>query len=368
MKCLTKLSSFAFFFIFSVFCTLSLSVNNVNAINSINKIGWFNSHYSILDRDFDISYNPAGSSPRVVDHANKSSDPNHVYISRQVVWFSLPQSGAVGKRSVKFDFSLTYWPGPNSLFWDCNNSVHPTLDISVDGIPGKGVVSNFSCRSFLENQNSVVKLSGSVFYSPEGGFVRDPYFRLFIGSYDSHSTYNNSFIFNRHILFGEVPNFKLNYFDISNIELYSDPNTQYLNNLVVQNETIINQNNQLNNSINNQTEQQNQQFQQNKQEEKDRENKGNDQSNKLGNLFSFTAFNPFSGLFGLFTGGGCKPIPTIGKMLNKPDATYCPWFPDNVRSILTPVLGISSMMLIFGFFIRWLSGSDLDGTIKLRGK
>jgi hypothetical protein len=114
-------------------------------------------------------------------------------------------------------------------------------------------------------------------------------------------------------------------------------------------------------AVNAQTQQQKDQHDQEKKEEKDRENKGNDQSSKLGNLFSFTAFNPFSGLFGLFTSGGCKPIPTIGKMLNKPDATYCPWFPDNVRSILTPVLGISSMMLIFGFFIRWLNSDDFNG-------
>lgn len=118
-------------------------------------------------------------------------------------------------------------------------------------------------------------------------------------------------------------------------------------------------------AVNKQTEQQKSQHDQEKKEEKDRENKGNDQSSKLSSLFSFTAFNPFSGLFGLFTGSGCKPIPTIGKMLNNPDATYCPWFPDNVRSILTPVFGISSMMLIFGFFIRWLSGSNMDGTIKV---
>lgn len=114
-------------------------------------------------------------------------------------------------------------------------------------------------------------------------------------------------------------------------------------------------------AVNKQTEQQKNQHDQDKKEEKDRENTGNDLSSKLSNLFSFTAFNPFSGLFGLFTSGGCKPIPTIGKMLNKPDATYCPWFPDNVRSILTPVLGISSMMLIFGFFIRWLNSDDFNG-------
>lgn len=352
MKCLTKLSSFAFFFIFSAFCTLLLSVNNVNATNSINKIGWFNSHYKIGYKEFDISYNPVGSNPRVVDQLNTDDLVFPVYISRQVVWFSLPQSGAVGKRSLKFDFNLTYWSGPNSVFWDCEKGVHPALDISVDGIPGKGVVSNFSCNRYVENENSVIKLSGSVFFSPEGGFVRDPYFRLFIGSYDSSSP-ANSFIVH-YGYNGFIPNFKLNYFDISNIELYTDPNTQYLNNLVVQNQTIINQNNQLNNSINNQTQQQNQQFQQNKQEEKDREDKGKNDSKKLGSIFSFTVMNPFSPIFDLFAGGSCRPIPTIGKMLNKPNATYCPWFPNNIRSILTPVLGISAMMLIFGFVISWL--------------
>lgn len=353
MKCLTKLFSFAFFFIFSVFCTLSLSVNNVSAINSINKIGWFNSHYSVAGHDFDISYAPGGANPRVVDKVPKNPNPLDTYISRQLIWFSFPQSGAVGKRSVKFDFSLTYWSIPNDFFWGCKNN-YPALDISLDGLPGKGVVSNFSCIRYLENKNSVVKLSGSVFYSPEGGFVKDPYFLLSIGSYDSHSSKDNSFIFRPGIFGDPVPDFKLNNFDISNIELYNDPNTQYLNNLVVQNQTIINQNNQLNNSINNQTEQQNQHFQQNKQEEKDREDKGKNDSKKLGSIFSFTVMNPFSPIFDLFAGGGCRPIPTIGKMLNKPNATYCPWFPNNIRSILTPVLGISAMMLIFGFVISWL--------------
>ena len=355
MKCFKK----SFLVVLCCFFSLLFSISSstpTHAINSINKIGWFNSHYSSAGQEFDISYNPGGSNPRVVDNA-KNGLP--VYVSRQVIWFSLPTSGIVGKRSLKFDFNLTYWANPNSVFWNCINDHHPALDISLNDAPGKGVVSNFSCNRYLENNNSVIKLTGSVFFSPDGGFVKDPYFRLFIGSYDSTS-WNNSFLVHNG-LSSVVPNLKLNYFDISNIELYSDPNTQYLNNLVVQNQTIINQNSQLNNSINNQTQQQNQNFQQNKQEEKDREKKGNDQSNKLGNLFSFTAFNPFSGLFGLFTGGGCKPIPTIGKMLNKPDATYCPWFPDNVRSILTPVLGISSMMLIFGFFIRWLNSDDFNG-------
>ena len=350
MKWISKLLFSVLTLTLSVLSYFFITSENVSAINSINKIGWFNSHYSFRNQDFDISYNPAGSNPRVVDPPAHNNDNASVYINRQVVWFYLPQSGAVGKRSIKFDFSLTYWGSPTFL-WNCIDH-SPSLDISLDGLPGKGVVSNFSCNRYIENNNSVIRLSGSVFFSPEGGFVRDPYFRLFIGSYGS-SSWANSFI----TFTGPgfiIPNLKLNYFDISNIELYSDPNTQYLNNLVVQNETIINQNNQLNNSINNQTQQQNQQFQQNKQEQKDREDKGKNDSKKLGSIFSFTVMNPFSPIFDLFAGGGCRPIPTIGKMLNKPNATYCPWFPNNIRSILTPVLGISSMMLIFGFVISWL--------------
>lgn len=121
-------------------------------------------------------------------------------------------------------------------------------------------------------------------------------------------------------------------------------------------------------AVNKQTEQQKNQHDQEKKEEKNRENKGNDQSNKLGSIFNFTVLNPFSGLYALFTPGGCKPIPTLGKMLNKPDTTYCPWFPENVRSVLTPVIALCSMMLIFGFTIRWLNGSSLDGTIHIGGK
>lgn len=107
-------------------------------------------------------------------------------------------------------------------------------------------------------------------------------------------------------------------------------------------------------AVNNQSEQQKNQYNEQKNEEKGREDKGNKDSKKLGSIFSFTVMNPFSPIFDLFAGGGCRPIPTIGKMLNKPNATYCPWFPNNIRSILTPVLGISAMMLIFGFVISWL--------------
>lgn len=113
-----------------------------------------------------------------------------------------------------------------------------------------------------------------------------------------------------------------------------------------------------------QTQQQEEQYEQEKQEEAEREEQGNDDASEMAGIFSFTAFNPFSGIFALFTGGnGCISIPTIGGMLNKPDATYCPWFSASIRSILTPVIGISAMMVIFGFFISWLNGGDVNGKV-----
>lgn len=120
-------------------------------------------------------------------------------------------------------------------------------------------------------------------------------------------------------------------------------------------------------SIDNQTQQQEEQYDNEKQEESDREEQGNADSSQLAGIFNFTAFNPFSGLFGLFTSaGGCINIPIVGGMLNKSDATYCPWFPSTIRNILTPVIGLSAMMIIFGFFISWLNGGDSNGTIEVK--
>lgn len=112
--------------------------------------------------------------------------------------------------------------------------------------------------------------------------------------------------------------------------------------------------------------QQKEQYEQEKQEENQREEKGNADSSELAGIFNFTAFNPFSGIFALFTGGnGCISIPIVGGMLNKPDGQYCPWFPSSIRNVLTPVIGLASMMIIFGFFVSWLNGGDVNGKVMV---
>lgn len=74
----------------------------------------------------------------------------------------------------------------------------------------------------------------------------------------------------------------------------------------------------------------------------------------LVSLFSFDFINPFAPLFNLFNNDSCAQIPTLAGMLHSNETQVCPWFDSTVRNITTPVLGLSSMMLVFGFVIRWL--------------
>ena len=80
---------------------------------------------------------------------------------------------------------------------------------------------------------------------------------------------------------------------------------------------------------------------------------------ELSHLFDFSTLNPFAPMFDLFTdNSSCSSIPIIAGMLNSNETTYCPWFSSTTRNILTPVLGLVSSMLIFGFFVRWLGSSS----------
>lgn len=76
---------------------------------------------------------------------------------------------------------------------------------------------------------------------------------------------------------------------------------------------------------------------------------------QLSNLFNFSMINPFAPIFGLFTDQNqCAQIPTIAGMIHSEETHVCPWFNSTTRNIVTPVLGLASMMLIFGFTVRWL--------------
>lgn len=112
-------------------------------------------------------------------------------------------------------------------------------------------------------------------------------------------------------------------------------------------------------AINKQTEQDKNQYEQDKQEEQDRENQGSEDMGQATGIFNFNILNPFAGLWELFSPPTtCANIPIISGWLNSPSTSYCSWFPSSIRSVLTPVFGLSSMMLLFGFIVRWLSSSS----------
>lgn len=84
-----------------------------------------------------------------------------------------------------------------------------------------------------------------------------------------------------------------------------------------------------------------------------------DYTYSLSHLFSFDFLNPFAGLFNLFSdNSSCASIPTLSGMLNAQESQVCPWFDSTTRNIVTPVLGLSSMMLLVGFVVRWLGSSS----------
>ena len=130
--------------------------------------------------------------------------------------------------------------------------------------------------------------------------------------------------------------------------------------IIDQTEELKNSQQQTTDAVNNQTEQQKNQYEQDKQEEADREQSSKDDAGIAGGIFNFSVLNPFAPLLHLFNpGNACVSIPVLSSWLHTEQTSVCPFFPSGVRSIVTPVLGISSMMLLFGFVMRWLGGNSI---------
>lgn len=119
-------------------------------------------------------------------------------------------------------------------------------------------------------------------------------------------------------------------------------------------------------AINNQANKEQDRYEQDKQEEADREEQGNEDANKLGSLFTFNVLNPFIGIFDMFLpSSNCASIPTLARLLHLDNSTVCSWFPSDVRNIVTPVVSLSSSMLLFGFIVRWLDKGNFSGGIEV---
>lgn len=112
-------------------------------------------------------------------------------------------------------------------------------------------------------------------------------------------------------------------------------------------------------AIKDQTQQDKNQYESEKREENDRENQGQEAADQAKGIFNFNILNPFAPIFNLFSPNQCVNIPVLSGMIGSEDTQYCSWFPPSTRSILTPAFGIVSIMLLFGFVVRWLGGSNV---------
>lgn len=143
-----------------------------------------------------------------------------------------------------------------------------------------------------------------------------------------------------------------------NVTFNNNLSDELLQQQINQNNTMINQNNQIISELQDQSNQQQQQYDQEKQEEAEREESGNDSADEMSGIFNFTIPNPFVPILSMFTdGGSCVNIPTIAGMVGSNDTQFCPWFPSSVRNVLTPVIGLSSSIILFGYIIGWLAGA-----------
>ena len=83
--------------------------------------------------------------------------------------------------------------------------------------------------------------------------------------------------------------------------------------------------------------------------------------NQLASYFNFNFANPFDGIYRLFASGEqCVQFPQLADLIHSPTSEVCPFFDSKVRSILTPVFGFSSMMLLFGVIVHWLNKASGD--------
>ena len=90
----------------------------------------------------------------------------------------------------------------------------------------------------------------------------------------------------------------------------------------------------------------------------EREENGSDDVNQLLSIFNFNFSNPFAPILDSFTNQQCVNIPTIANWLHSSSSQYCSWWPESIRNVLTPVFGLASSILLFGFVISWLRGGS----------
>lgn len=94
-------------------------------------------------------------------------------------------------------------------------------------------------------------------------------------------------------------------------------------------------------------------------------------------VFKINTLFPFSSFFSSLIDNRCVDIPIIASWLYNTESHVCTYWPENIRSTLTPVFMSLATLLLFGFIVSWLKGnsnslasdipSDTSATFKNMG-
>ena len=355
-KCLYSILSVAFF---AVLCSLGFSQNSFaatitnpyvarsynaqspteNNYYSSSVIGNVSLPYNILDGNSNVVLRTlygvvVNTSLTGTSSANKYNNISNIVVNMEIT--NAPTYWANYDIPIFISF---YETGYTNLLGTCQSSLNPRNQ----GLTG---VRSWSC-SGISTDN----------YTQIGTM------EIIIGTYGAVER-PNQFIAATQLYSGSDSFVKINSISYD-ATTSSDPTIGYLQQQIDQNQTIINQNQTIINeqqattdAINEQTQQEQDQYDQEKQEESEREQSGNEDADQMSGIFQFSIPNPFLPILSMFTdGGSCVSIPTIASMVGSDNTQFCPWFPASVRNVLTPVIGLSSSIILFGFIISWLTGS-----------
>lgn len=74
--------------------------------------------------------------------------------------------------------------------------------------------------------------------------------------------------------------------------------------------------------------------------------------------FGFNIGNPLTTWIGLFVDSNCVDIPTIANWIHSNETRVCSPWSDQVRAVTTPIIGVLSGTILFGFLVNWLKNKD----------
>lgn len=302
-------------------------------------------------------------------------------------WFSTSQSLA-NKRGARFTLSVIMYPNDDSNKWTCGDRSGLLAYVTGDNVTSRA--EHVRCQKY---DSDTFRLWATFTLTPTNGEVFSSNPNLYF-TFESEAKDLGIFNFDGYVVSSGLTSVHQNalmlvdHVDEDDLVLFTDPNTGLLENVVdkldQQTEVIEREGSEIRSTIESSTDdiiasqqqttsainnlnltlEENEndaqsRWEQDKQEQVDKQAELESATENQLDIINFNLTNPFEALFDLFRPpDSCVNIPIIADLIHSPTSVYCSWWSSSVTSILTPVIGLSASMLLFGFFIKWLKGEE----------